>query len=102
MNMAMTERCDCRTADLPKASTDQSLTIKERAPPQRDNAVQIWRMLRTALLSFHPSRLQEFTPTMLQTLRNETQSPSSLVVDRVPRARCACTGLPYGVQVSGV
>lgn len=91
-----------RAASLPKASTDQSLTIKQRAPPQRDNAVQMRRKLWTALLSLHPRRLQEITPTMLQTLRDEMQSPSSLVVDRVTRAGYACTSLPYGVQVSGV
>lgn len=38
---------------------------------------------------------------MLQTRGNETQSPSSLVVDKVARAKCACPSLPYGVQVSG-
>ena len=91
-----------RVASLLKASTDQSLTIKQRAPPQRDNAVQMRRKLWTALLSLHPRHLREFTPTMMQTLGDETQSPSSLVVDRVTRARCAGTSLPYGVQVSGV
>lgn len=49
-------------ANLPKASTDQSLTIRQRAPPQRGNAVQIRSKLRTALLSRHPRRVSGVHP----------------------------------------